>query len=155
MHPVSSGRPAAVRSDGDHLVHDDTTGKCRAMVTGASGYGPLSVRGCLSTVKDASRFLSEMAFGHPLAVDPLHPSGQKPRAWREPARTGRGLFPASCDSKEHLQSRGPPADVANGLLTTDVDDPGYSWIRTPSATPVSSPDNCGLIWTAGILLRIS
>jgi len=32
-----------------------------------------------------------------------------------------------------------PADLANGLLTIDADDPGYSWIRTPSATPVSSP----------------
>jgi hypothetical protein len=61
-----------------------------------SGDGPLSVRGCPSTVKSAPRFLSKMAFSHSRPWSLCTPSGQKPRARQEPARTGRGPSPARC-----------------------------------------------------------
>jgi hypothetical protein len=59
-----SGQRAG-RFDGDHLVYDDTTGKYEATARPGSRDGPLSVRGCPSTIKGASRFHSEMTFGHP------------------------------------------------------------------------------------------
>jgi hypothetical protein len=66
-----------------------------------SGDGPLSVRGCPSTVKGTRRsFLTASqkgSSGPTLERRSLcTPSVQKPRARREPARTGRGPSPARC-----------------------------------------------------------
>jgi len=73
-----------------------------------SGQGPgmarSSVRGCPSAVKGHPKILSnrfaESIFGtHPLSGGDLcTPSGQRPRARQEPARTGRGPSPARCGS---------------------------------------------------------
>ena len=70
--------------------------RCRAVVGPGSGDGPLSVRGCSSTVKDASRFLRKWPPATLERRSLCTPSGQKPRARREPARTGRRPSPASC-----------------------------------------------------------
>ena len=59
------------------------------MVRLGSVDGPLSVRGCPSTVKGAPRFISKMTFSHPLTVEPLHPlrSETKGQAGACPDRT--------------------------------------------------------------------
>jgi hypothetical protein len=63
-----------------------------------SGDGPLSVRGCPSTVKGASRLLRKWPTATLERRSLCTPSGQKPRARQQPARTGRGPSPARCTS---------------------------------------------------------
>lgn len=48
------------------------------------------------------------------------------------------------------------ADLANRFANNKYGRPGCSWTRPPSATQRAGllPNNSGLIWTGGILLRI-
>src|SRR5271165_3532722 len=65
LHPISSGDSPRFGLTMSTWSTTTRTGKARAEVRPGSRNGPLSVRGCPSTVKGASRFLSEMTFGHP------------------------------------------------------------------------------------------
>jgi hypothetical protein len=101
-----------------------------------SGDGPLSVRGYPSTVKGTRRsFLT--ASQKPSSGPALErrslctPSGQRPRARREPARTGRGPSPAQCRQSRVRQLPGATADGVPVACPISRSTPGnYGHSRT-------------------------
>jgi hypothetical protein len=106
--PLSDNAPAAGERQGSNAralrtVRVASDGRCESPGWLRSGDGPLSIRGCPSTVKGTRRsFLTasqKRSSGPTLERRSLcTPSGQKPRVRREPARTGRGPSPARCGS---------------------------------------------------------
>ena len=59
------------------------------------------------------------------------------------------------DRTKHGRGAAYDLILLTDLLTADLDNPGYSWTKAPYATlRAGLPDDCGLIWTGEILLRI-
>ena len=122
--------------------------------------GPLSVRGCPSTVKGHPKILSKPLRRKHLRDPPLErrslyaPSGQIPRVRQQPARTGRGPSPASCEQSRASKIRRSAWDVHAWGGTLEL-----SLVRQVSTAlenwTVTALERQGRILTEGLLVALA